>query len=180
VIATQLITVAATLTGVLLTLVVNAYLERRRAQDTRDVETLRLASEQAKWLRDERVTTYATFSLAGEQVLQFIRSEFPSLMATSDDRQRMATEEHWRDLRTELRKAYNRVLLLGTDEARDAGRQVWSTAWHSGNDLLRDLGAEITDATAQRDLTDRINAATSQLGTVGDRFLDACSKDLQH
>ena len=178
-IATQLITVAATLTGVLLTLVVNAYLERRRAQDTRDIETLRLASEHTKWLRDERVTTYAAFSLAGEQVLQFIRSELPLLMATSDDRRRTDTEEHWRDLRTELRKAYNRVLLLGADEARVAGRRVWQTAWDGGNDLLRDLGAEIADTAAQLDLAEKINAVASQLGTVGDRFLDACTKDLR-
>jgi hypothetical protein len=44
---------------------------------------------------------------------------------------------------------------------------------------LRDLGAEIADTAAQLDLTQKINAVPSQLGTVGDRFLDACSKDLR-
>ena len=68
---------------------------------------------------------------------------------------------------------------LGTDRARDAGRRVWQIAWAGGNDLLRDLDAEIADTAAQLDLTQKINAVPSQLGTVGDRFLDACSKDLR-
>jgi hypothetical protein len=40
--------------GVVLTLVANAYLERRRGQDARELESLRLETEHAKWLRDER------------------------------------------------------------------------------------------------------------------------------
>lgn len=73
--ATQLITVAATLSGVVLTLVVNAYLEQRRAHDAPDLESLHLSSEHAKCLRDERLKAYLGLSIAGEEVLQFIRSE---------------------------------------------------------------------------------------------------------
>ena len=50
--ATQLITVAATLSGVVLTLIANAYLERRRARDARELESLHLSSEHAKCLAD--------------------------------------------------------------------------------------------------------------------------------
>jgi hypothetical protein len=45
--------------------------------------------------------------------------------------------------------------------ARDAGRRVWQTAWAGGNDLLRDLDAEIADTAAQLDLTQKINAVPS-------------------
>jgi hypothetical protein len=79
-IATQLITVGATLSGVVLTLVTNAYLEGRRARDARELESLHLASEHAKWLRDERQKAYAGLSLAAEEALQFIRSDMPTLI----------------------------------------------------------------------------------------------------
>ena len=59
---------------------VNAYLERRRAQDARELESLHLSSEHAKWLRDERLKAYLSLSIAGEEVLQFIRSELPVLV----------------------------------------------------------------------------------------------------
>jgi hypothetical protein len=45
--ATQLITVVATLSGVVLTLIANAYLERCRAQDARELESLHLSMPQA-------------------------------------------------------------------------------------------------------------------------------------
>ncbi len=60
--ATQLITVGATLGGVILTLLANAYLERRRARDTRDLESMRFDSEHARWIRDERLKAYAGLS----------------------------------------------------------------------------------------------------------------------
>ena len=72
-IATQLITVGATLAGVTLTLVANAHLEGRRARDTRELEALRLASEHAKWLRDQRVKAYADLSLARNGGNDFLR-----------------------------------------------------------------------------------------------------------
>jgi len=80
-VSTQLITVGATLAGVVLTLGVNALLEVRRATDARAMETLRLSAERANWIRDERVKPYAALSLAGEEVQQFVRSELPTLRA---------------------------------------------------------------------------------------------------
>jgi hypothetical protein len=74
-ITTQLITVGATLGGVILTLTVNAYLEVHRARNSREVESLRLAAEHSIWPRDARVRAYSRFSLAGEEVQQFVRSE---------------------------------------------------------------------------------------------------------
>lgn len=76
--ATQLITAGATLAGVVLTLLTTAFLERRRARDARILETLRMTSERAKWLRDQRQKAYAALSTAGEEVLQFFRSELPT------------------------------------------------------------------------------------------------------
>jgi hypothetical protein len=74
----------------------------------REMESLRLASEHAKWLRDERQKSYAGLSLAGKDVLQFIRSEMPMLIGPSGVGRREATAARWIELRTELRKAYNR------------------------------------------------------------------------
>ena len=45
-----------------------------------ELESLRLSSERAKRLREERMKAYAGFSLAGEEVQQFIRSELPVLI----------------------------------------------------------------------------------------------------
>lgn len=73
--ATQLITVGATLGGVVLTSVGNAFLERRRARDSRELGSLRSAAGHAAWLRDERLKAYAGLSLAGVEALQFIRSD---------------------------------------------------------------------------------------------------------
>jgi hypothetical protein len=73
-IGTQVVTVAGTLGGVVLTLAANAYLERRRSRETRDLESLRLAAERTRWLREERVKAYAGLSTACEEALQFIRS----------------------------------------------------------------------------------------------------------
>ncbi len=136
-IATQLIIAGATLSGVVLTLVTSAYLEGRRARDAREMESLRLAAEHAKWLRDKRLKSYAGLSLAGEDVLQFIRSELPMLTGPGGAGRREAAEARWTELRTELRKAYNQVALFGTDDARAIARQVWRISRNGGNDFLR-------------------------------------------
>jgi len=176
---TQLITVAATLSGVLLTLVTNAYLERLRARDSRELESVRVTSEHAKWLRDERLKAYAELSIAGEEVLQFIRSELPMLLEPNGAGQRQHAEAQWRMLRTALRKAYNQVALFGADNARAAALDLWRTARNAGNDFLRDLGASAEVSAAQPDLAEQIRSGASRVGTVGDRFLEACRKDLQ-
>jgi hypothetical protein len=176
---TQLITVAATLGGVVLTLVANAYLERRRARDTRELESLRLASERDKWLRDERVRAYAGLSTAGEEVVQFIRSELPMLVDSTDAGQRDRAEARWSVLRTDLRKAYNQVALFGADDARAAALDLWRTARNVGNDFLRDLQANAACSDALPDLAEQIRSGASRVGTVGERFLEACRTDLQ-
>jgi hypothetical protein len=178
-IATQLIIAGATLSGVVLTLVTNAYLEGRRARDARELESLRLASEHAKWLRDERLKSYAGLSLAGEEVLQFIRSEMPMLIGPDGGGRREAAEVRWTELRTELRKAYNQVLLFGTDDARAIARQVWRISRNGGNDFLRDLASHPDNAAEHPGLSLQIKDVASNLGTAGDRFLEACRRDLQ-
>jgi len=173
-IGSQLIIAVATLAGVLLTLLTNAFLERRRAHDARALESLRLASEHAKWLREERQHAYAVLSITGEEVLQFFRSELLSVAEQSDPRRRAEGGARWRELRTELRKAYNQVALFGGDEAREAALHVWRTARNGGNDFF-----DLLDAGGTSSASERIKATASQLGTAGGRFLDACRKDLQ-
>ncbi|MGW6710833.1 hypothetical protein ACWGDE_38920 [Streptomyces sp. NPDC054956] len=177
--ATQLITVGATLGGVVLTLLANGYLERRRARDTRELESLRVDSEHAKWLREERTKAYAGLSLAGEEALQFIRSEMSLLIGPEGAGRRTEVEARWRELRTGLRKAYNQVALFGADPARTAALQMWRTARNGGNDFLRDLDAGDEALSGPGELSERIRAIASDLGTAGDRFLEACRVDLQ-
>ncbi len=95
-----------------MTLGTNAYLERRRVRDTRELESLRVASDHAKWLRDERLKAYAGLSMAGEEVQQFVRYELPKLIGSDHAGERDDTEARWNELRIELRKAYNHVALL--------------------------------------------------------------------
>lgn len=116
--ATQLITVGATLSGVVLTLAASAYLENRRAREGRELESLRLASEDARWLCDKRVEAYAGLSLAAEEVLQFMRTEMPTLTGSDGARRRDEINVRWTELRTGLRKAYNQVALFGAVDAR--------------------------------------------------------------
>ncbi|MFE0631592.1 hypothetical protein ACFW3D_32140 [Streptomyces sp. NPDC058864] len=177
--ATQLITVGATLGGVVLTLLANASLEQRRARDTRALEAMRLEGEQGRWLRDERLKAYSALSLAGEEALQFIRSELPRLIGPEAAAHRPETEARWQELRTQLRKAYNHVALFGADHAREAGLRIWRTARNGGNDILRDLDSGAAFASDHPVLNERIRALTSDLGTAGDRFLDICRNDLQ-
>ncbi len=108
-IATQVVTASATLAGVVFTLLANAFLERRRARDMRWLESLRFASQQATWLREERQKAYGSLSIAGEEALGFIRAELPTLAGSSDARRREDADARWGELRTELRKAYNQV-----------------------------------------------------------------------
>lgn len=178
-IATQLITVGATLGGVVLTLFTNAHIEHRRARDVRALETLRLAAEHAKWLRDERLKGYGRLSTVGEEAQQLIRWELPMLIQQGSVGRREELEARWRELRADLRKAYNQVALLGADEARTAARELWRTARNGGNDLLHNIDAEPEICPTRPDLSQRIKAVASEMGTVGERFLEACRKDLQ-
>ena len=176
-IATQLIAVSATLAGVVLTLFANAFLERRRARDTRWLESVRFASQRATWLRDERQKAYGGLSIAGEEALRFIRTELPTLVGSGDARHREDAEVRWGELHTRLRKAYNQVELFGADEARGAAVHIWRTARNGVNDTLRALDA--ADPLPIPDLHEKIRTVASDLGTVGDRYLEACRKDLQ-
>lgn len=175
---TQLITVGATLGGVVLTSVGNAFLERRRAQDSRELESLRSAAGHAAWLRDERLKAYAGLSLAGEEALQFIRSDLRLLLGSDAASQRADTEARWRELRTQLRKAYNQVALFGAEPARLAGREIWRTARNGGNDFWRDLNAA-PDSRGLLEQYERLEAIVKDLGTAGDHYLEACRRDLQ-
>ena len=178
-VSTQLITVGATLSGVVLTLAANGYLEVRRAREARKLESLHIASDDAKWLRDERVRSYAGLSLAAEEVLQFIRAEMPMLIGSQGAGRRQETEARWVALRTELRKAYNQVALFGAAESRAAALQVWRTARNGGNDYLRDLACSSDHSAGQPELSEQIKDVASRLGTVGDHFLETCRADLQ-
>ena len=179
-IATQLITVGATLSGVVLTLGTNAYIEGRRARDTRALESMRLASEHARWLRDERMKVYAEFSISGEEVMQLIRSELPILLGPEGVVLQDDMEARWHQLRTRLRKACNQVELFGTDAARAAALLSWRTARNGVNDLFHDLGNDLESSSGSRsDMLERIRALASDFGTSGERFLEACRKDLQ-
>jgi hypothetical protein len=177
--ATQLITAGSTLAGVVVTLLTTAFLERRRAQDTRALEGLRLASEHAKWLRDERQKAYTSLSAAGEEVHQFFRSELPLLVGAGGAGRREGAEARWHQLRTALRKCYNQVELLGTAEVRVGALEIWRTARNGGNDFLAALDASPDGALDESALLEILRATTSRLGTVGDRYLEACRTDLQ-
>jgi len=175
----QLITVASTLGGVALTLTANAYLERRRAKDTRELETLRAAAEQAKWLRDERLTAYAALSSAGEEALHFIQNELPPLIDTAGLDGVEEAQSRWRELRTELRKAFNRVELVGAPDAIATGREIWRTTRNGANGFFHALKVTSAEASNQPNLHEKVAALVSQLGHIGGPFMDACRKDLQ-
>ncbi|OLF13613.1 hypothetical protein [Actinophytocola xanthii] len=174
-VVTQLVTAGATLGGVVLTLLANAFLERRRGRDAHRLEALRLGAEHTRWLRDERVRAYAELSLAAEEVLQSMRFELPRLLEAEDAGGRAGTEVRWGQLRTDLRKAYNRVQLLGAESAREAAVTLWRTARDNGNDFLRDIAAGADHAAA----LERLGEGRKQLGAASNRFLEACREDLQ-
>jgi hypothetical protein len=178
-VATQLITVVATLSGVVLTLAANAYLQIRTARDARDMESLRVSSDHGKWLRDQRVKAYGDLAMVTEEVLQFLRADLPDSLDAGDASHRVAVEGDWRKLRTDLRKAYNMVVLFGAEDSRMAAQVVWRTARNAGNDFFRNHSAHGGTSAALSDLRDQIAAAATQLGTSGEDFLSACRADLQ-
>src|SRR5262245_22551878 len=98
-IATQLITASATLAGVVLTLLANAFLERRRARDSHELETHRVTSERTKWLREERHKAYSGMSIAGEEVLQWMRNTLLEVAASGDETAREQAAVQWKLLR---------------------------------------------------------------------------------
>jgi hypothetical protein len=178
-VATQLITVLATLAGALLSLVANAFLERRRARDARDLHSLQHESEHARWLRDERVQAYAAFALAVEGTLEFLRSEMPRLIGSQATAGRDDIARRWAELRTELRKAYNQVALFGADAAQSVALEAWRAARTGGNDFLRQLETATTPKPSDPDLRAMLKDLTSSLGTLGNQFLRACRDELQ-
>ena len=84
-----------------------------------------------------------------------------------------------RNLRIDLRKAYNMVVLFGAEDARTAAQVVWRTARNAGNDFFSDLSAHGGTSGALSPLRDQIAAAAAQIGTSGEDFLGACRADLQ-
>ncbi|MEU8634969.1 hypothetical protein AB0C38_22555 [Amycolatopsis sp. NPDC048633] len=131
---TQLITVGATLGGVLLTLLTTTLVEGRKLKATQRAEERKRAAEHATWLRDERVKAYAGLSNAGEEAFQLIRSEFVKLPENRDE-----VEARWRERRNDLRKAHNQVALFGTGEPRRRGKELWKVARNGVNDVLAEL-----------------------------------------
>ncbi|MGW5636782.1 hypothetical protein [Streptomyces sp. NPDC003832] len=174
---TQVITVAATLSGAVLTFWANAHVERRRGRDARELEVMRRAAEHAHWLRDERLNAYVQLSLAGEEVLQFVRSELPMLAPPAGREQWAAAESRWRELRTEFRKAYNQVALFATDEVRTAAHEMWVTGWKAANEYLRDL-SEAAQPAEPADWKARAHETAMRMGRAGDAFLDRCRQEI--
>lgn len=178
-IATQLITVGATLSGVVLTLVANAYLQIRTARETRVLESLRVTTEHGKWLRDQRVKAYGDLATVTEEVLQFLRTDLPDSLGLSDADKHLAVEGEWRKLRIDFRKAYNLVALFGAEDARTAAQRVWRTGRNAGNDFFRDLKTRPETSDRQSKLRDQLATAVSELGISGEECLTAFRADLQ-
>jgi hypothetical protein len=166
---TQLITVGATLGGVVLTLLTTTFVEGRKLKATQRVEAQKRATDRANWLRDERVKAYAGLSTASEEAFQLIRSEFIKLR---DDR--AGIEARWRERRNELRKAYNQVELFGTDEPRRRGKELWKAARNGVNGVFAELDAE--EPLVRQESLDRVLTGISE---AGERFLEACRADVQ-
>jgi hypothetical protein len=174
--ATQLITVGATLSGVVLTMVGSVLLERRRAREAHRLETVRLAAEHTKWLREERTGAYAAFSLAAEDALQFLRNELAPSLEPAQLPRHAEVAERWRALRIDIRKVYNQVLLLGADEPRNVALRVWRLTRDSCIDLLREIAE---GALTPEELAARGAEIRARLGTEVNNFLAACRADLQ-
>ncbi len=174
-IATQVITAASALAGVALTFVSSAYLERRRAREARQQEASRVAAERAKWLREQRQRVYTALATAGEEALQFVRSELPGIAETGDREQLTAVRGRWNGHLKELRKAYNEVQIVGNADARRTAVPMWRAARDGGNDLL-DALEDQAQASAH---DDRIRNVVATMGKAGGEFLEACRQDLQ-
>lgn len=165
--AAQLVTVGATLGGVVLTLTGSALVERRRAREARHLESFRLTAEHAKWLREERMKAYAALSLAAEDVFHFLRTDFPTDGGLS---------VRWSELRNDLRKTYNQVVLLGAEEPRKAALRLWRVARNDVNDLLRDISA---GAVTPAETNTRLSDVLARIGDETNDFLKSCRTDLQ-
>ena len=70
-------------------------------------------------------------------------------------------------------------MLLGAEEVRMAGQDLWRTARDSGNELIRDLNPTSTSVVDVSALLEKAAAVGSRAGTVGESFLNACRADLQ-
>ena len=173
----QLITAASTLAGVVLTLLVNAFLERSRARDALALEMERAKSQHASWIREERRKAYGHLASTGEEFLQFIRNELVPLAEGPVTEQRLSqVDGEWRALRTQMRLAYNEVLLVGVPEVRDVAKIMWRTARDGINDALRLL---TTDLSSVDEFSARVAEAVRGLCSLGDPYMEACRKDLQ-
>ncbi|RSD23589.1 hypothetical protein [Amycolatopsis eburnea] len=166
---TQLITVGATLGGVVLTLLTTTFVESRKLKAAQRAEERKRAADHAGWLRDERVKAYASLSAASEEAFQLVRSEFLKLPEN-----RAEIEARWRERRSELRKAHNQVALLGTEEPRRRGKELWKAARNGVNDIFAELDAGAS--AVPRESLDRV---LSGISDAGDRFLAACRADVQ-
>ncbi|MEV4056490.1 hypothetical protein AB0J55_35245 [Amycolatopsis sp. NPDC049688] len=166
---TQLITVGATLGGVVLTLLTNTFVEGRKLKATQRAEAQKRAADHANWLRDERVKAYAGLSTASEEAFQLVRAEFIKL---PEDRK--AIEARWRERRTELRKAHNQVALFGTEEPRQRGKELWKAARNGANAVFAEL-----DAGASEVRRESLDELLTGISDAGDRFLEACRADVQ-
>ncbi|MEQ0558355.1 hypothetical protein ABJI51_04675 [Amycolatopsis sp. NEAU-NG30] len=166
---TQLITVGATLGGVVLTLLTNTFVESRKLKATERAEARKRAADHAGWLRDERVKAYAALSAASEEAFQLVRSEFVKLPEHRDE-----IEARWRERRSELRKAHNQVALFGTEEPRRRGKELWKAARNGVNDVFAELDGG--QQAVRRESLDRV---LTGLSDAGERFLEACRADIQ-
>jgi hypothetical protein len=166
---TQLITVCATLGGVVLTLLTNTFVEGRKLKATQRAEAQKRAADHANWLRDERVKAYAGLSTASEEAFQLVRSEFIKLPAGREQ-----IETRWRERRTELRKAHNQVALFGTEEPRTRGKELWKAARNGVNAVFAEL-----DAGAEEVRRESLDQVLTGISDAGDRFLEACRADVQ-
>ncbi len=149
-----------------------SYLERRRAEDNRELEQARLASEHTTWLRDQRLKAYQELSRAGEDGVQFVRQTLRSGLSTDSSK---ALEEEWRDYYITIRKAYNKVILIGTQQVRAAAEALMEAAQHRTRGVIDRM--QMDDLAG---IDDDIRTLGRDLGRLGDAFLDACRSDLQH
>ncbi|MET8845460.1 hypothetical protein [Amycolatopsis sp. NPDC004625] len=166
---TQLITVGATLGGVVLTLLTNTFVEARKLKATQRAEAQKRVADHAAWLRDERVKAYASLSTASEEAFQLIRAEFIKL-----PKERLEIETRWRERRSELRKAHNQVALFGTEEPRQRGKELWKAARNGANAVFAEL-----DAGAPKVRRESLDELLTGISDAGDRFLEACRVDVQ-
>jgi hypothetical protein len=116
-------------------------------------------------------------SVAGEEVVQFIRTEMSALVNSHDTTAVDVVETHWHQLRAELHKAYNKVELFGSESVRSRGKHMWRTARNGLNDVFVTLRQPERLATAQ--LAETLRVIASDLGRAGGPYMEACRGDLQ-